>query len=613
MDGGLAEDADMKNMLRHSGFRTPDQQKHDTIDIARYTASATRVGSSAQTSEEVDRTKSLTWVSTGTQFRLLVALVVAVVAGMGTESRSILPWVGLVAVADLVAARLLVGPVDRDSGVDSDDPDLPRLTGPRAALGRDRTRQSAALTLTVLVAVVAGAALTVGPSALPLAVIPISHAASRWGRTGLLESSLGWLLTAVVVRVVAPPSELQDTDLDLRWLSIALVVGLGAAWLHRASHVVASSDHAANPAAAEAATLLTRLDVLTTDLAGGLDPATSAEFLLDTLGRPGPLARSAVLVGGPEDHPVPLALRGADRVPWGDPLTDPGAVGQAWRGGHPVTIFDPQTHREVRAVPLVASGGARVGVLVQDVMAMTPSSQEDLADLRAAVRRHGPVIGVALSFASLRERAGFEERERLAREMHDGIAQELVALSFHLDLMARTRAGQSPDQAEEMLATARTQLRRILGDLRSHISDLRVSVRPERGLGATMTSRLQSFGTSTGVVVSLRLDESGFRLPARLETVLYRLFLDVLADVKDGCATGVDVDLSVVAPDATLRMRHDGATTFSAATFADHPVTAAGGEVTIETQEGLDLVASFRTPQNHVAPVHVNEKVPQPS
>ncbi len=157
-------------------------------------------------------------------------------------------------------------------------------------------------------------------------------------------------------------------------------------------------------------------------------------------------------------------------------------------------------------------------------MTTAPSVPADREPLEATAARLGPVIGVALSFAALRERAGFEERERLAREMHDGIAQELVALGFRLDLVSRTLGapnGADPQEAAqkaaEMLTESRTQLRRILGDLRSHISDLRVSVRPERGLGATMTSRLQSFGTSTEVIVSLRLDESGFRLPARVE------------------------------------------------------------------------------------------------
>ena len=542
-------------------------------------------------------TKRLIGVSVGTQYRWLVALMVVVVSGIGTDGVAVLPWVAAVLVVDLVAGR---------------------VQGDLEPSGVDGRRRQAMLALVLLGALAAGLGLLAGPSALPLVVLPLSRAASALARVEVMGTALVWVLAGLAVRRMHPSSTLLDVALDVRWTLIAAVAAAGAVWVHRTNRVASEAQltATANPAAEEAAILLSRLDALTSDLEGGLDPATAAELLLDALGRPGPLARSAVLIGGAEDQPVPLALRGVDRVPWGDPLVDPGAVGQAWRSGRPATVFDPAEHREVRAVPLRASDGSPLGLVVQDVMTTAPSAPYEREPLEATAARLGPVIGVALSFAALRERAGFEERERLAREMHDGIAQELVALGFRLDLVARTLDGphgSDPEKAGEMLAEARGQLRRILGDLRSHISDLRVSVRPERGLGATMTSRLQSFGTSTEVVVGLRLDESGFRLPARVETALYQLFLDVLADVKDGGATGVDVDLTVVAPDATLRMRHDGRTTFSPARFTEHQVTAAGGTVTVDTTDGLDLVATFRTPQTHTSPVHVNEKVPQPS
>ena len=196
--------------------------------------------------------------------------------------------------------------------------------------------------------------------------------------------------------------------------------------------------------------------------------------------------------------------------------------------------------------------------------------------------------------------------------MHDGIAQELVALSFHLERIRRTVRTDAALSAEE-LEGALAQLRRILGDLRSQISDLRVSVRPERGLGATMSSRLQSFGTTTGLVVSLRLSESGFRLPARAETALYQLFLDVLADVKHSGATGVDVDLTVVAPHASIRMRHDGRSMLAQGCMLDHPLTRLGGQIVVATADGLDVSAQLSTPLTHSSPVHVQQKVPQPS
>lgn len=527
-------------------------------------------------------------LSTGTALRVAVALVVVLVAGLGTTGYRVLPWALLIVAMELVTAFLLV--------------DVKVLLR--------RRRMLHPMVPTLVGAACAGWAVSVGPSALPLVIIPVFRAGERWGRRGALAATLTWFAATTSMVALGPGTTLFLTqERTVIWGAIALCLGVLAAW----SNHVASPGPLSNAVADEAALLVSRLEHVAADLQGGLDPATSAEMLLDSIGRPGPMARSAVLVGSGADQPVPLALRGSERVPWPDPTLDPGVVGVTWRTGRPGRHWDEVSHREIHVVPLRSSDGTQIGVLVQDVMATIRSSDDDeLESLADQAHQFGPLIGVALAFAKLRERAGFEERERLAREMHDGIAQELVALSFHLERIrrtVRTDAALSADELEGALA----QLRRILGDLRSQISDLRVSVRPERGLGATMSSRLQSFGTTTGLVVSLRLSESGFRLPARAETALYQLFLDVLADVKHSGATGVDIDLTVVAPHASIRMRHDGRSMLAQGCMVDHPLTRLGGQIVVATVDGLDVSAQLSTPLTHSSPVHVQQKVPQPS
>ena len=169
----------------------------------------------------------------------------------------------------------------------------------------------------------------------------------------------------------------------------------------------------------------------------------------------------------------------------------------------------------------------------------------------AVARQHQGLIAVALAFGGLRERAGIEERERLARQIHDGIAQELVALGFRVDRLKRL----PDDELRPEIVQLRTEVSRILGDVRSHIGDLRLTVRPEGGLGAAITSQLQVFGAATGAAVTLRLSESSFRLPAHVETGLYRIFLDFVADARRAAQTEdieVEVSLRTQAPDARM-------------------------------------------------------------
>ena len=82
--------------------------------------------------------------------------------------------------------------------------------------------------------------------------------------------------------------------------------------------------------------------------------------------------------------------------------------------------------------------GDRIGIIVLE---RSPGATFDDdgpgAPSSEVAERHSPNLDVSLIFAALRERAGFEERERLAREMHDGIAQELVALGYRVDVLRR--------------------------------------------------------------------------------------------------------------------------------------------------------------------------------
>ena len=189
---------------------------------------------------------------------------------------------------------------------------------------------------------------------------------------------------------------------------------------------------------------------------------------------------------------------------------------------------------------------------------MTPFSEEDLEAAEAVALVHAPHIDLSVLFASLRERAGLEERERLAREMHDGIAQEMVAFGFGLDSVRRTSREQGSPLADDLDAL-REEVSRVLADLRLHIADLRIAVRPDTGLGAMIGARLQNFGSATGVTTRMHLSETGFRLPAHTEVLIYRLFLQVLADARHALdATSIEVRLNVAAPRVELWVSHNG-------------------------------------------------------
>ena len=193
------------------------------------------------------------------------------------------------------------------------------------------TRHRLAAGLLLLAAAVAGAATTVHvgtPTGAPLLLlIPAFRAGEVYGR---LAAAL-CVLTAVTVSL---GTAALGGDLDpaleagwLQWGGLALSAACWAAWSAsvRRSSAAHRPDADEPPAAREAAVLLRRLDTLAGALDGGFDAPASAELLLDAVDAAVPSRRRAVLVGFGHDPAVPLALRGADRVPWPDPaLADPG-------------------------------------------------------------------------------------------------------------------------------------------------------------------------------------------------------------------------------------------------------------------------------------------------
>ena len=442
-----------------------------------------------------------------------------------------------------------------------------------------------ALLLEVVAAVVLGVAIApdmTAPGLLPLLILPAFRAGEYAGRLfGVSLVALCCLLIFGLGRVDGKPPGPPAIDTAILWLGLALVVTLAGAWLRG---IEAAQAQAQPRAAQEAAALLRRLDTLADAMDGGFDAPASAELMLRELAASVTVRRAAVLVGSAADPAVPLAVRGCERVPWPDPSKDHSPLHDVWRAGASlVTTWSVEdVQRSVLAVPLLDADGAQIGALVADREAALPFTRQDLAEMEQVAYTYGGNVDVALSFAALREHAGMEERERLAREMHDGIAQELVALGYRIDIVRRQAKAHAP-HVTEPLDEVRADLTQVLADLRLRIADLRLAVRPDRGLGAVIGDRLQRFGATSNLSVTLRLNETGFRLPAHTETALYRLFLHVLEDARHAPgATAVEVTLTVAAPQAFLRISHDGESDLLPERLAENPLSPVGGEVIVD-------------------------------
>jgi signal transduction histidine kinase len=147
--------------------------------------------------------------------------------------------------------------------------------------------------------------------------------------------------------------------------------------------------------------------------------------------------------------------------------------------------------------------------------------------------------------------AALEERERIAREMHDGIAQVVGFLNLRIRVARQMLSSGRLADAEAELDQIQRIVREAYSDIRQSIGSLRTATGLEQGLEAAIRESAADFSDQNGIPVELALDEGkGISFPQEAEVQLVRIVQEALTNVrKHARATKVWIRLE----------RHDGA------------------------------------------------------
>jgi len=144
---------------------------------------------------------------------------------------------------------------------------------------------------------------------------------------------------------------------------------------------------------------------------------------------------------------------------------------------------------------------------------------------------------------------------RLAREIHDGIAQDIASVGYALDDIARDA---DPATAAR-LASSREHLGGLVSDLRLSIFDLRAGVDESVGLARTLGDYVQRVGPQAGLIVHVSMDESPHRLPVATEVELLRVVQEAVTNVrKHARAKNLWLTVEVDPPRAHVTVTDDG-------------------------------------------------------
>jgi two-component system, NarL family, sensor kinase len=182
------------------------------------------------------------------------------------------------------------------------------------------------------------------------------------------------------------------------------------------------------------------------------------------------------------------------------------------------------------SIPLYTQQG-RLGVLNVASLEWRELSQGDLRLLHTI----GDMLSIAIErarlFARSAELGAVEERNRLARELHDTLAQGMTAVGLQMESVdALLESGASAGRARESLARALTLNRASLADVRRSVLDLRA--RSLDGRSLVQAVQALAHGRTAPPPVSVVVVGGNQPLPARLEVGLYRIISEALTNVE---------------------------------------------------------------------------------
>ncbi|MEM8535612.1 MAG: GAF domain-containing sensor histidine kinase [Chloroflexota bacterium] len=163
-----------------------------------------------------------------------------------------------------------------------------------------------------------------------------------------------------------------------------------------------------------------------------------------------------------------------------------------------------------------------------------------------------------------------EERNRLAREVHDTLAQELAGIALQLEA-ADALLETAPARARERIQQALEQTRESLVEARRSVLDLRAGPLERQTLSEVLIELLERFAHETGIDTTHNILFDGPRLPARYEQALYRIVQEGLANIRQHTkASKVSITLYQVDDHIHLSIEDDGQG-FDSGTIATYP------------------------------------------
>ncbi len=246
---------------------------------------------------------------------------------------------------------------------------------------------------------------------------------------------------------------------------------------------------------------------------------------------------------------------------------------------------------------------ASAAVAVGDLSQRVPSRGGDEIDALGA-QFNTMAAQLAEQMAQLRDLATLEERNRLARELHDAVKQEIFALSLSAATIRQLQT-RDPAQASARLIELEEQARTVHQEMDDLIHQLRPATLDNRGLATAMRELTGVWERQYGLAVNYSIHGER-ELPLQVEHTLYRIAQEALNNVARHAEAGqAEVVLDYRLEQVELQITDDGlgfepATSGSPCSHGlqsmQERMQEIGGLLTIDSRKGRGTTVTATVP-----------------
>lgn len=259
---------------------------------------------------------------------------------------------------------------------------------------------------------------------------------------------------------------------------------------------------------------------------------------------------------GIEFNPVRLKVGKEGLTGWVAATGEPVMVSDVRQDERYVHMVGSSTKSEL-IVPIKAKGEV-IGILDIQSDQLNAFSESDLLIMQSLAHQAGIALENARLYEDARQLAVLEERQRIARDLHDSVTQEIYGVTMFAEAASRMLSEGQHEKAEGHLKEIRLTAQEALGEMRLLIYELRPPVLQRVGLEGALQARLEAVEGRSGIETSIEVTgEENLDVP--VQEGLYRIAREALNNaLKHAHATSLQVKLAYDGCDVSLDIIDDG-------------------------------------------------------